>query len=494
MLRWSTINILIKRYRAFPIQVKASLWFLLCSILQRGISVITTPIFTRLLPTADYGQLSVFNSWLDVVSIFVTFRLYYGVFVQGLVKYEDDRACYASSLQGLELMLCFCWTLVYLMFQDFWNNLFGLTTVQMLAMLVMIWSTGAFRFWAAEQRNRLKYRTLVAVTLIVSVLKPVIGIFFVIHADDKVTARILGLAIAELAGYSGMFFIQMRRGKQFFSGKYWKHALMFNLPLIPHYLSQTVLNSADRIMIRDMVGASEAGIYSLAYSISRIMLMFNTALTQTLMPWIYRKIKAGRPKEIERIAYPALIVVAGLNLITIAFGPEIVAIFAPAPYYDAIWVIPPVAMSVYFTFSYSLFSCYEFYFEKTKFIMLASLVGAVLNVILNYIFIRIFSYYAAGYTTLTCYILYAIGHFLFMRKVCKECLNGIKVYDLKWLLSITIVFLTLGFVLLTTYSYMYLRYSLIAIFLILCVWKRQLVASYASLLFDVMKNRKKKSP
>ncbi len=247
-------------------------------------------------------------------------------------------------------------------------------------------------------------------------------------------------------------------------------------------------------MIRDMVGASEAGIYSLAYSVSRIMLMFNQALTQTLMPWFYRKIKAGRPKEIERIAYPALIVVAGLNLITIAFGPEIVAIFAPAPYYDAIWVIPPVAMSVYFIFSYSIFSCYQFYFEKTKFIMLASLIGAVMNVILNYIFIRIFSYYAAGYTTLTCYILYAIGHFLFMRKVCKECLNGIKVYDLKWLLSITIVFLTLGFVLLTTYSYMYLRYSLIAIFLILCVWKRQLVASYASLLFDVMKNRKKKSP
>ena len=65
-----------------------------------------------------------------------------------------------------------------------------------------------------------------------------------------------------------MYFAEMIKGKKFYSAKFWKHALMFNLPLIPHYLSQTILNSADRIMISSLVGASEAGIYSLAYSIS----------------------------------------------------------------------------------------------------------------------------------------------------------------------------------------------------------------------------------
>ena len=51
-------------------------------------------------------------------------------------------------------------------------------------------------------------------------------------------------------------------------------AEMFNLPLVPHYLSGAILNTADRIMIEKMVGASAAGIYSLAYSVSLIMIGF----------------------------------------------------------------------------------------------------------------------------------------------------------------------------------------------------------------------------
>ena len=182
------------RYRALPIQVKASFWFLICSFLQKGISSITTPIFTRLLDTAEYGRFSVFNSWLDIITIFVSMNLYAGVYSQGLIKFDKERNIFSSSLQGLTLTLVAIWMVIYLLFKSFWNSLFSLTTVQMLAMLLMIWSTAVFGFWAAEQRVKLSYVKLVVVTLIVSVAKPVLGIIFVINAEDKVTARILGLA------------------------------------------------------------------------------------------------------------------------------------------------------------------------------------------------------------------------------------------------------------------------------------------------------------
>ena len=50
---------IITKYRKCSVQVKASFWFLICAFFQRGISVITTPIFTRLLSTAEYGQYNV---------------------------------------------------------------------------------------------------------------------------------------------------------------------------------------------------------------------------------------------------------------------------------------------------------------------------------------------------------------------------------------------------------------------------------------------------
>ena len=44
----------LQKYRNMSVQV-GSFWFLICSFLQKGISSITTPIFTRLLTTEEYG-------------------------------------------------------------------------------------------------------------------------------------------------------------------------------------------------------------------------------------------------------------------------------------------------------------------------------------------------------------------------------------------------------------------------------------------------------
>ena len=74
---------LMNKYKSLPVQVRASFWFLICAFLQRGISTITTPIFTRLLSTAEYGQYSVFNSWLGIITVLVTLNLYSGVYTQG---------------------------------------------------------------------------------------------------------------------------------------------------------------------------------------------------------------------------------------------------------------------------------------------------------------------------------------------------------------------------------------------------------------------------
>lgn len=479
---------LTSKYRSMPAQVKASLWFLICSFMKKGISALTTPIFTRLLSTTEYGQYGVFNSWSGIISVFVTLHLTAGVYTQGLIKFSDEREIFSSSIQGLTTTLTFAWTIVYLLFRDFWNSCFSLTTVQMLAMLVMMWASAAFGFWASEQRVKLNYKTLVAVTLCVSVLKPLVGIVLVTHVEDKVTARILGLALVELVCYSGFFVIQMRRGKRFFSKRFWKYALAFNIPLVPHYLSQTVLGSADRIMIEKMVGDSEAGIYTLAYSVSLVMTLFNSALMQTISPWVYQKIKDRKENEIARVAYIGLAIIALVNLALIALAPEIVRFFAPASYYDAIWVIPPVATSAYFMFAYDLFAKFEFYFEKTKWIAAATMGSALMNVILNYIFIKQYGYKAAGYTTLICYILYALFHYFCMQKVCKQYLDGSRVYDVRILIGMTAVFLILGFAGLALYNYLLLRYTVIVFALAMLLAFRKKAQALVNMLIKIKKN------
>lgn len=483
---------LIDKYKKMPIQVKASFWFLVCAFLQKGISILTTPIFTRLLTTDEYGQFSVFNSWLGILSVFISMNLFSGVYVQGLIKYEESKKQFSSAMQGLSLTLVTAWTIIYLLFHNFWNGLFSLTTVQMLSMLLLIWTSAVFQFWAVEQRVELKYQRLVTLTIFVSLARPILGIILVSNAQDKVTARILGMVIVDVIAYSWLFFVQEIRGKVFFSKDIWKYAILFNLPLIPHYLSMSVLSSADRIMIRDMVGASEAGIYNLAYNISLIMTMFNTALMQTIEPWLYKKIKQEKVKDISKVAYSTFLIIAVVNVLLMALAPEVVAVFAPKSYYEAIYVIPPVVMSVYFMFAYSFFAVFEFYYEKTKLVMVATTASAVLNIVLNYIFIKFFGYMAAGYTTLICYILYAAFHYIFMRKICDEKLNGEQPYDLKIITLISVAFMSIGFLFLATYRLPIARYALLSGIIAVLIIKQRLIISTVKNTFELKKESSQK--
>jgi len=478
-----------KKYESLPVQVRASFWFLICSFLQKGISMITTPIFTRIMSTEDYGQYGVFNSWYGIITIVVALALTGGVHTQGLVKYEEDRSVFSSSLQGLTATLVAIWLIIYFTFRNFWNGLFSLTTLQMTCMFVIIWMTASFGFWANEQRVTYSYKVLVIVTLLSSVLKPAIEVFLVINSDEKATARIIGWVIADIMAFGWMFIAQLRKGKVFYHKRFWLYALSFNIPLVPHYLSQTVLNSSDRIMIQRLVGNSQAGIYNLAYSLSLIMTLFNTALMQTISPWMYQKIKVKKGKDIAPVAYITLVLIAAVNLMLILLAPEAVAIFAPESYHEAIWVIPPVAMSVYFMYAYDLFAKFAFYYEKTKAIMTASVLGALLNIVLNYIFIKQFGYIAAGYTTLICFVVYSIAHYIFMREVCRECCDGEYPYETKKIFMISIPFLVVGFVFMVTYNFPMIRYGLVGVAIIAAILLREKIVAVIKNIMNLKKQK-----
>lgn len=469
---------LLKKYQSFPVQVKASFWFLLTSIFQKGISVFTTPIFTRLLTPEEFGQFNVFLSWQSVLTVVVILYLPWGVYEQGVIKFEDSKDEFTSSLLGLDTTLVLTWTLIYLSFNGFFNKILTLNTYQGLAMLVMMWTSSGFSFWAIQERSSYHYKKLVIVTFFTSLFKPILGIYLVTNFADKVTARIIGLAAVEVIMYSGLIFSEFSKGKVFFKKDVWKYAILFNITLIPHYLSQTVLNSADRIMIQKLVGYREAGIYSLAYSLSQLMLIFNTAVLQTMNPWIYRQIKSKNISDISRRTYPILMFIMFINLLLVVFAPEIVQVFAPAKYYEAIWIIPPVAMSVAFIFMYSMFATFEFYFEKTRWISVATLIGAVLNIFLNFIFINLFGFIAAGYTTLVCYLIYAISHFYFMNRVVREYTSSQKVYEFKKISLLSIAFMSFGLLIMLTYTLPVLRYTILGAILTLSIIFRNRILEF----------------
>lgn len=468
----------IKKYENTPAPVKASVWFTICNVAQRGISLLSTPIFTRILTTEQYGVYSIYQSWYQILFIFATLNLTYGVYNNGLTKYEDDRLTFTASMQGLSTTITAGLFLIYIVAQPFWEKIFGLSRLFIIAMFVEFLFQPAYLFWSAEQRYDYKYRATVITTVFIAISSPLLGIISVLSTEYKAEARVLSYVLVQVVVGLIFYLYNMIKGKTFYHRDYWKFALAFNIPLIPHYLSMQVLGQADRIMIGSMCGNDKAAIYSVANTISMMMSIVTSAINNSFIPYTYRSLKNKKYTGIGNNSKLLLLLVGSGCIVAMAFGPEVIRIFASREYYDAIWVIPPVAASVYFMFLYPLFSNVEFYFEKTKFVMVASCIGAVANIVLNFIFIRIYDYYAAGYTTLVCYIIFAVAHYVFYRKIiAKEIpdINGI--YDMKFIILCSIGVLITMICMTLVYEHIVIRYSLVIIIAVIVFLNRNKVFS-----------------
>ena len=470
----------ILRYNNMSPAVRAGLWFTLCNLLQKGISFITVPIFTRIMSTEDYGLYSIYISWYSVMTIFATLHLSYYVFNKGLVKYEDDRENFVVSIQSLSAVVTLGFILLYIIFHSVVDSLTKMPSAMMVCMLVQILFEPPVLYWTARKRFEYEYQAVVAVTVSLSLLNPIIGISLIkigVFTNDAI-ARAFSLAIVSALFGIAIGYTIIKKADKPFSTKYWKYALAFNLPLIPHYLSTTILSSADRIMIGDMCGKTEAAIYSVAYAVGMVCTLFSQAIHQAFLPWLYKRMKAEDYRGIPRISNAFMIIIIGILSLLISFAPEVVLIVGSRKYIDAMWAIPPVCGSIFFIFLQNLFANIEYYYEKTKLIAAASVGVAVLNVVLNYIFISLFGFIAAAYTTLICYIVYAIIHYFVMAQICKQ--NGVNVsniFNMKVVSICSITMIVIVGAMLAVYHNHVIRYCTIALIFSIIAIKRKTIMS-----------------
>jgi O-antigen/teichoic acid export membrane protein len=201
--------------------------------------------------------------------------------------------------------------------------------------------------------------------------------------------------------------------------QYWKYALFFNLPLIPHYLSQVLLNQADRIMISKLINNSAVALYSLAYTIGMLASIITQSINNAYIPWMYRALKDSNIKEINKNNQILLGVVACVIMCVFFCAPELILVLGGDKYVESTVVVYPVACSVYFVFVYTLFANIELYYEKRKYVAIGTMYSAVLNIILNWFLIKQFGYVTAAYTTLFCYICYGVFHMFIANKILK---------------------------------------------------------------------------
>ncbi|WP_322153442.1 lipopolysaccharide biosynthesis protein [Paratractidigestivibacter sp.] len=453
------------KFNALGAPAKSAMWFTICSMLQKCVSYLTTPIFTRLLTSEQFGIYTVYQSWFSVITILCTLNLSYNVFHRAMVEYPDDRDGYISSMQGLTAVITLAVFSTFLLLPALWESVLQLPDELIFCIFADIFFLQSFAFWQTKQRFEYRYRALVALTLAMTVLSQGLGVVAVLATDSGVFGRIYPVVAIDIL--VGLFFmiLQYARGKKFFSKRYWKFALTFNLPLLPHYLSTVVLNQADRVMIGRVCGMGDVAIYGVAYSLAMGLSFFISAVNSSLIPWTYQKLATGDVAQQRRIGDVGLALSALLAmtlLVLVALGPELMAFLAPASYSAALWVVPPVALAVLASMYVWLFVNVETYYGENAYVAVVSIGAAVLNVVLNAVALPAFGFVAAGWTTLASYAAMAAGHAFFMQRIQTKY-GATNVYRAQPMIGLAVFTLLLSMGFMALYQITLVRLTTLAV-------------------------------
>lgn len=457
-----------EKWSKIPLTVKISVSYAVCSILQNCLSFITLPLFTRLLTTEQYGQATIYGSWSSILSIFITLNLAYGSFSTAMVKFEKRRDEYITSVYGICLLLSGIFFLIYLPFRSLWNRLFELPTPLMCVMVIEVLFMNATNMWMARNRFEFRYKKVIALSLSLSIISPILSYIVVINTVEKGYARIIGVACLNiLIGFS-IFVVGIKKGKRLYNKKFWKYALGFNVPLLAYYLSQSIFNQSDRIMISHMTGIHNAAMYGVAYNLAMVLAFVINAINGSYVPWMYDRMKNGKGEENRSVSIALVLLMSLMLLCVIWYAPEIITIMAGEQYAAAIYVVAPVAMSLLLLFYSQLFINVEFYYEEKKMLVYASIGAAVINIVLNYALIPIFGFVVAGYTTLASYMVFALSNYYAMQGILKKRNLPNNMYDYKKLIFIFGAFMMSGFLGVVLYSW-FLPRVVITVLVLLCL-------------------------
>lgn len=418
---------------------KAGIGYTIGNVMVKGINFLAIPIFSRLLTTEEMGLYTVFAAYEAVLFVFIGMALHSSI---RSAKYEFEGKIddFTSSITGIYWINLIVALFISIVFNRILTKLLDLDLVTLVMLVIYSFGIAIVTLYNARISLDYEYKKYIKVSLVSTIGNVGVSLILIktVFNSSRGFGRVLGITISTLLVTIYIIYDLYKRARPTYKKIYWKFGIKYSLPIIPHGISQVLLAQFDRIMINKMIGKSEAGIYGLVGNIKLILAIISDSISEVWMTWFYEKMKN---KEIEavrsrarQLCYIFLIIAIGV----MSISPELVLIIGGQKYAVGKYVAIPMILDAFVLFIYNVIVPSEYFKQKTSFIMWGTMSAAVINIIMNYIFIQKYGFIAAAYTTLFAYICYMILHFVISYRLMRFSIIPVSCIAL-CLLSIVII-------------------------------------------------------
>lgn len=384
------------------------------TVLTRAAGIILIPIYTRFLTTSDYGIISNVTSLINVFIILLPLGLNPAL-SRFFFDFEDKSEQQKSLFGTLFISLFISGLLINLFISFFGEDFFqiilpGLDFEPFILLAIWTAFTGTvFQFKINLLRVRkqsIQYGLFTFGRFLITIILTVVAIVHLGYgAIGKVASEFISWSIFfVIAIYSLWRDIRLEINWQML-----KKALQYGLPTLPHSLSGVIISLVDKIFLTNLRGLGTVGVYTIGFQFGSVLHLILYSINLSWVPFFMNlaKEKGDEAKGIfARLTTYYVIVVYFLGLMISFFSKEIVQLFTTRSYYDSAYIVPIFVFSFVLTGFYYIISAKILYVKRAvKYLPLATLSSAALNVVLAYLLIDAYGMQGAAWARLISSIL-----------------------------------------------------------------------------------------
>lgn len=372
------------------------------------VSFFLLPVYTAYLTAADYGVVDLLNTLVQLLLPIISLQLEQAVF-RFLIENRDNEKKKKEYISSTVFFLTMT-GLVYILFMvvagRFIQN-------QYKYFLLFNLLTTMYSYVLSQIARGLGHNGIYSIAnFLMSVVNIVLNIAFIVTFGMGASGMLLSGLISNVVScvYIAVA-IKLNKylSAKSFKGKLCKEMVKYSLPLIPNQISWWVFNASSRLIISAVISVAVNGIFAVA---SKFSTLFVTIFNYFGMSWTEQAAihinDENADEYFSKISENAIRFFSALILGIIAVMPFVFHIMINVQYVDAYIYIPILLLGSYFNMIVGIFGAIYVGKKETKSIATSSIYAAIINLIINLVFVKEIGLYAASIATVVSYAFLAI--------------------------------------------------------------------------------------
>ena len=387
--------------------------------------LLLTPFFTRIFDRAEYGDVVILYSYLAFLLVFLTYGMETTFFRFSESEKNKDKVFSTASWSILFTTILFILG-VLLFTQDIANLIeYGANTnyIIWIALIVSLDVFFSISFAKLRQNNKALRFTIIKLTNVIvnlSLIFLFLKVFKGAYETDPSSNLAqyynpqIGVGYVLIANLISSGVVAILLLPEIFSSKWkfdfdlWKEMMKYALPLLIVGLAAMINEVADKLFLKYLLPESsnpmeQVGIYGANYKLAVLMTLFIQMFKYAAEPFFFKQAKEKNAKMSYALIMKYFIIFGITIFLGVNLFIDVIKGFIGSEFHDGLKIVPIVLMANLFLGIYYNLSVWYKLTNKTKLGAVVSIVGAVITISINFLFIPKYGYMASAWATFAAY-------------------------------------------------------------------------------------------